>query len=379
MTAIGVGLIGTGFMGKCHALAFKAVAAAMGGMSPPRLEVIADMDFPRAETLAKNTGFTRATKDWRELLADPAIDLIAITTPNGLHREMAIAALESGKHVYCEKPMALTLADAEAMAAAARGARGRTRLGYNYTSNPLLRLSAKIIREGQLGAIVHVRALYDEDYMADPDLAWSWRCERSAAGLGALGDLGCHAFSILHMLIGPVAAVVADMKAAHPKRPLANQPGEFGAVDNEDVASALLRFENGVSGIFTTSRAAHGFKNGIRIEIHGTHGTLIFDQERMNEISLFMAEGEGETRGFRRILAGPLHPPFERFCPAAGHGLGFNDLKTIEVATFLNGITEGTPIPFDFEEGLRIERVIHGIARSAETGKWENVSSPADT
>jgi predicted dehydrogenase len=375
MSNIGIGLIGTGFMGKCHALAFKAVAAAMGDMPSPRLEVIADMDFPRAQALAKTTGFARATQTWRELLADPAVDLIAITTPNGLHREMAIAALEAGKHVYCEKPMALTLADAEAMAAAARGAQGQTRLGYNYTCNPLIGLSAKLIGEGRLGDIVHVRALYDEDYMANADLPWSWRCERSAAGLGALGDLGCHAFSILHMLVGPVAAVVADMKAAHPQRPIANQPGEFGLVDNEDVASALLRFENGVSGIFTTSRAANGFKNGIRIEIHGTRGTLIFDQERMNEISLFIAEGEEATRGFRRILAGPLHPPFDRFCPAPGHGLGFNDLKTIEVATFLRAIADGTTVAFDFEAGLRIERVIHGISRSAGTGQWENVTA----
>lgn len=373
MTGPGFGLIGTGFMGKCHALAYAAVAATFEGLPRPRLVSVCDVDAARAEACARAWGFGRPATDWRSVVADPAVDIVSITTPNAVHAEMAIAALQAGKHVHCEKPMALTLADAERMAAAAAAAPGRTRLGYNYTANPALAHAARLVADGTLGRIVHARALYDEDYMADPELPWSWRCRRSEAGLGALGDIGCHAVSILTMLVGPIAAVVADIGAAHATRPIPGRPGEAGAVDNEDVASALLRFASGTSGVLTTSRAAHGTKNAIRIELHGTRGTLRFDQERMNELQLFLAEGEPATRGFRTILTGPLHAPYDRFCPAPGHGLGFNDLKVIEVAEFLEAIAGRRPAAFDFAAGLAIERVVHGIARSAEEGGWVTV------
>jgi len=373
MTGLGLGLIGTGFMGKCHALAYAAVAATFEGLPRPRLAAVCDADGVRAAACAEAWGFERATDDWRSVVSDPAVDIVSITTPNAMHAEMAITALQAGKHVHCEKPMALTLADAERMAAAANAAPGRTRLGYNYTANPALAHAARLVADGTLGRLVHARALYDEDYMADPELPWSWRCRKSEAGLGALGDIGCHAVSILTMLVGPIAAVVADIGAAHATRPIPGRPGEVGAVDNEDVASALLRFASGTSGVLTTSRAAHGTKNAIRIELHGVRGTLRFDQERMNELQLFLAEGEPATRGFRTILTGPLHAPYDRFCPAPGHGLGFNDLKVIEVAQFLEAIAGRRPPAFDFAAGLAIERVVHGIARSAEAGGWVSV------
>ncbi len=375
---LGLGLIGTGFMGKCHALAYGAVGAVFEGLPPPRLAVVCDVDEARAEACAAAWGFERATTDWRAVIADPAVDIVSITTPNARHAEMAIAALAAGKHVHCEKPMALTLADAERMAAAAAAAPGRTRLGYNYTANPTLAHAARLVADGTLGRVFHVRALYDEDYMADAALPWSWRCRRSEAGLGALGDIGCHAVSILAMLVGPISAVVADTAAAYPTRPLPDRPGETGTVENEDLAAALLRFAGGASGVLATSRAAHGTKNAIRIELHGTRGLLRFDQERMNELQLFLADGPPETRGFRTILTGPAHPPYGRFCPAPGHGLGFNDLKVIEVAQFLEAIAAGSSPSFDFAAGLAVERVIHAIARSAEEGRWVEVLPSAD-
>jgi len=372
---LGIGLVGTGFMGKCHALAFNAVAATFERLPRPRLAVLCDADAGRAAEAAAVFGFDRATADWRAVVDDPAVDLVAVATPNATHAEIAVAALAAGKHVYCEKPMALGLADAVRMAEAADEAPGlRTRLGYNYTANPALEHARRLIADGTLGRIVHARALYDEDYMADAALPWSWRCRKAEAGLGALGDIGCHAVSILHRLVGPIVRVVADVDTAHRERPLPDRPGEVGDVDNEDVAAALLRFSSGASGALATSRAAHGYKNGIRIEVQGTLGTLRFDQERMNELGLFLAAGEPALRGFRTVLTGPLHPPYGAFCPAPGHGLGFNDLKVIEVAGFLAAIADDDPYPLDFAEGLAIERVIHGIARSAEEGRWLDVA-----
>lgn len=373
MDTIGIGLIGTGFMGKCHALAFNAVKATMGDVPRPRLAVLCDVDAAHAAQKAGEFGFARHSTDWRAVIADPDVDLVSITTPNGQHREMAVAALEAGKHVYCEKPMALTLADAEAMAAAARTARGRTRLGYNYTVNPAIQHARRLLREGAIGRLLHVRGQVDEDYMADADLPWSWRCRIAEAGLGTLGDITCHLVSLVHVLAGRIASLSADIAIAYPERPMKDRPGETGTVENEDIAQAIVRLESGVTGVLASSRAAHGRKSLIRIELHGTRGMLAFDQERMNELQLYMAEGDPATRGFRTILTGPLHPPYGQFCPAPGHQLGFNDLKVIEAAEFLRAIASHEPNAFDFAEGLAVERVIHGFVRSAQERRWVDV------
>ncbi|GGF51018.1 myo-inositol 2-dehydrogenase [Aliidongia dinghuensis] len=372
MDTIGIGLIGTGFMGKCHALAFNAVKAAFEDAVPrPELRMLCDVDAARARHCAQAFGFAASTTDWRRVVEDPAVDLVSITVPNGLHREIAVAALEAGKHVYCEKPMALTLEDAEAMAAAARRAAGRTIVGYNYVRNPAIAHARHLVEAGALGRILHFRGIVDEDYMADPALPWSWRCRRAEAGLGTLGDITVHLLSMAHLLVGPVVRLAAAVETVHRERPVPG--GGMAEVENDDLAHALVKFESGVSGVLASSRVAWGRKNRLAWEIHGSRGTLVFDQERMNELQLFEAAGEPATRGFRTILTGPLHPPFDRFCPAAGHGLGFNDLKVIEAAEFLRAIAAGTRPRFDFEEALAIERVIDGFARSAAAGAWVDV------
>ncbi|MGJ3265449.1 MAG: Gfo/Idh/MocA family protein [Salinarimonas sp.] len=364
---VGIGLIGTGFMGKCHALAYRAVSAVFADVAPPRLAVLCDTPAEKAEAFARQFGFARATADWRDLVADPAVDLVAITTPNKLHREMALAALAAGKHVYCEKPLGLTLAEAEEMAAAAARAGVVTQVGYNYLKNPAFQHAQRLVAEGAIGRIVQFRGIVDEDYMADPALPWSWRCREAEAGLGALGDLGCHLVSLAQALCGPIRTLCADMQTVHPTRPMPDGTGE-GPVENEDVATALVRFESGVAGMLTTSRAAWGRKGRLAFEIHGSAGMIAFDQERMNELRLFQAEPDRSRHGFRTILTGPAHEPYGAFTPAPGHGLGFNDQKTIEVAGLLRAIAgEGRASP-DFAEALVIERVIHAIARSAREG-----------
>ncbi len=364
MTDLGVGLIGTGFMGKAHALAYRSVRAVMGDVPAVRLELLCDTPADRARQMAAQFGFVRATDDWRALVADPAVDIVAITTPNHLHREIALAAIAAGKHVHCEKPMALTLEDGKQMARAARAAGVRTMVGYNYIHNPAYTHAQRLLREGAIGEVVHFRGWADEDYQADPDLPWTWRMRSADAGLGALGDLGCHLVAMAAGLAGPIDSLIADMGTIHATRPLPDGRGR-APVENEDTATAIVRFRSGAQGSLSTSRAAWGRKNRLAWELHGTRGMICFDQERMNELRLYRDQGPRAEQGFATILTGPEHPPYGAFCPAPGHQLGFNDLKVIEVAEFLRAIAEGRdPYP-DFAAALEFERVIHAIARAA--------------
>ncbi|MCZ4280204.1 Gfo/Idh/MocA family oxidoreductase [Kiloniella laminariae] len=378
MDSIGVGLIGTGYMGKCHATAWGGVKARFASVIRPRLEVLCDANEDVARDCASAFGFLSSTTDWRDLINNPAIDVISITTPNGLHPEIAIAALEAGKHVWCEKPMGLTLGHAADMTKAAEKAAlsgVKSQLGYNYVHNPAILHAKKLIDDGAIGRIIHFRGQVDEDYMADPQLPWTWRCKIENGGLGTLGDLTCHLISLAHFLIGDIARVLADQDTVHKERPLpGGKTGETGTVENEDMAQAIIRFGNGTSGLVSSSRVAWGRKSMIRMEIHGDKGMIVFDQERMNELELFQATGDKATRGFTRILTGPEHSPYREFCPAAGHQLGFNELKIIEAAQLLDSIAgKGSNWP-DFAAGQKIERVIHGIAISATKGQWVETS-----
>lgn len=372
---IGVGLIGTGFMGKAHALAWRTAKAVFGGLDEVRLEVLCDTPADKATTMADQFGFSRATDDWRALIADPAVDVVSITTPNAWHRPMAEAALAAGKHVWCEKPMGVTLADAEAMAAAARTARRVTLVGYNYWRNPAYQHARRLVAEGRIGRVFHLRGWVDEDYQADETLPWTWRSRLSEAGLGALGDIGVHLVSLVTGLAGPIVSVQAEMAAAYAMRPLPT--GGSAPVENEDLASALVRFEAGFHGVLTLSRAAWGRKSSLGFEVHGSRGMIVFDQERMNELELYVAEGPRAEQGFRTILTSPEHPPYGDFCPAPGHQIGFNDLKAIEAADLIRAIRGDAPAYPDFTAALEIERVVHAIAAAATTGTRVEVAAVA--
>ena len=376
LPSIGVGLIGTGFMGRSHAFAYNAVKPVFGGVPQPKKLLLCDLDAATAAARAEEFGFERSTTNWREMVADPAIQLISITTFNNTHKQIAIAALEAGKHVWCEKPMALTLRHAEEMAAAAKKAKGSvTMLGYNYVKNPMIQTMKKLIADGVIGEVIDFRGNVDEDYMADPMLPWSWRLRTADAGLGTLGDITCHLISLAHETVGPVAKLTALLDTVHKQRPMPDKPGEMGVVENDDVAHVLVRFANGARGVLASSRVAHGRKNVIRVEVHGSKGMLVFDQERLNELQLYTADGPKETRGFRTILTGPQHEPYGRFCPAPGHQLGFNDLKTIELAHLLRAIKGEVKPHLSFEEGLVIERTLDAVARSAKSGAWVDVAA----
>ncbi|WP_313618370.1 Gfo/Idh/MocA family oxidoreductase [Agrobacterium sp.] len=357
---LGIALIGTGFMGKCHAMAWRNVATVFGG-AHPRLEILSDVTDEAAKHFATQFGFARGTTNWQEAVTDPKVDIVSITAPNGMHRPMAEAALKAGKHVWLEKPMALTLADANAMAELAQASDGqKTILGYNYLRSPAFQSARKLIADGVIGKPMAFRGVYDEDYSADPLLPWSWRMTHEGGGLGALGDLGCHLVSQMVALMGPVSEIVAQTQIVVPTRPSPDGPK---SVENEDSAMALLRFTSGAQGSFATSRVARGRKCRLQWEVHGTEGTIVFDQENMNELWLHRA---GEA-GLTRHLTGPDQPDFAAFCPAPGHNFGFNEQKTIEARDLLSAITGGPACGPDFSQGLEIEKIIHAMATSNGT------------
>ena len=374
MKDVGIGLIGTGFMGKCHAMAFGAVKAVFGDVPTPRLDFLCDLDEEAARRRAEEFGFARWTTDWREVVDDPAIDVVSITSPNGLHREMTEAAAEAGKAVYCEKPMALTLADGIAMAEAVRRAGVASLTGYNYLRNPALIHARKLIDDGAIGRVIQFRGIFDEDYMADPDLPFTWRCRIEDAGTGTLGDLTTHLISVARYLIDDITQVMGEVRTVHTERPDQDHPGRTGTVENEDQANALIRFSNGVQGVIGSSRVAWGRKSHLAWEVHGSAGTITFDQERMNELRIYRNRGDKAEQGFKTILTGAAHPPYGRFTPGPGHGLGFNDLKVIEVAHLLRGLEGRETLYPNMDDALHIERVIHGIITSSGQGAWVSVN-----
>jgi predicted dehydrogenase len=387
MGEIGVGIIGTGFMGECHALAFTSVVPLFQPELRPRLEMVADINGAAAERARSRFGFARASADWPELVADPRVGLVSITAPNILHKEMALAAIAAGKHVYCEKPLALTAEDTKELTLAAEAAGVRTLVGYNYLCSPALQHIKQLLDSGELGALTYLRASFDEDYMADPAVPFSWRCERAKAGSGALGDLGSHAISVARFLGGPIVEVLGDIATVVPERAVAppggdlqfgrvEQPSEMRTVENEDIAHCLLRFQSGVLGSLTTSRVAWGRKNGPDLELYGTLGGVRYRQERFNEYELFRSSSRQDDNGYRTVFCGPYHGAYGHFTPAPGHGIGFNDLKVIEVASLLQGIATGGRLDPDFREGWAIEAVCDAILESAQRRAWVPVEQP---
>ncbi|HNP34774.1 MAG TPA: Gfo/Idh/MocA family oxidoreductase [Woeseiaceae bacterium] len=376
MSSLGFGLIGTGFMGKAHAIALRSVGTVFGERDAPRLRYLVDANLDNAKRSAEAWGFASAGDDWAALCAHPEVDVVNICTPNHLHREMAMAAILAGKHVHCEKPLALTASDAVALRDAASRAEVRTSMGFNYMCNPLITVARELIRNGELGEIFNFRGWYQEDYMADPATPFSWRCLRSQGGAGALADLGTHLINMAEYLLGPISALFGQLSTVHTHRkdPVSGNSRE---VENEDIAQILCKFSSGCPGTMEFSRIATGTKCDLGFEIFGSKGSIFFAQERMNELRLYESQGPARLRGFRTILAGPQHPPYAAFCPAPGHGLGINDLKVIEVWNLINSIASGEPVFSDIRNGCRVQQLSAAVELSNRTRDWINVEQRA--
>lgn len=370
MRTIGIGLIGSGFMGRSHAIAFRAVAGIFSDLAAaPALELLADIDAPTASRAAAAFGFARSTADWQALVRDPAVDLVDITAPNALHKPMAMAAIAAGKHVYCEKPLAANAADAHAMADAAEAAGVQSFVGFNYLKNPMLAAAREMIAGGEIGEVVSFRGIHAEDFMADPADPWTWRLD-PAGGHGAVADIGSHIISVARYLCGDIAELSGQVATVIRQRPVAPGSLQMRPVQVDDQARALLRFASGATGSIEASWVAAGRKMTLAFEVTGRTGSIAFDQERMNQIELFTAGQPRGRAGFRTILSGPDHPHYAAFCPAPGHHLGFNDVKTIEVRAILDALSGGPRFQPDFREAAHIQATVDAIVASAAQRNW---------
>jgi predicted dehydrogenase len=366
-----LGLIGSGFMGKTHTFGFAVAARVFDLPYEVEMRTLADVSKPQAEAAAAALGFGHATGDWRTIVADPNIDIVDITAPNALHKEMALAAIAAGKHVYCEKPLAPLASEAREMAEAAERAGIKTQVGFNYLCNPMIACARDMIAGGELGVIRSYRGVHAEDYMADASSPFTFRHE--PAGGGALADIGSHALATAEFLLGPISRVIGNCVTAVSERP--DGKGARRAVKVDDIGRAFLRFENGASGSVEANWLATGRKMQHDFEIYGTKGALVFSQERLNELHFYSTADAAGRAGFRRIEAGPDQPPYARFCVAPGHQLGFNDLKAIEVAGYLDAIAGRRSEPFNFRSGLRVQTLVEAIQKSSQAARWLDVKN----
>ncbi|MDF0374655.1 Gfo/Idh/MocA family protein [[Kitasatospora] papulosa] len=376
---LGVGMVGYAFMGAAHSQGWRTAGHVFDMPVRPALAAICGRDRTAVEAAAARHGWAAAETDWRALIARDDVQLVDICTPGDSHAEIAIAALEAGKHVLCEKPLANTVAEAEAMAQAAEraAARGQVAIvGFNYRKVPALTHARAMIEEGRLGRLRHVRATYLQDWLVDPESPLTWRLERERAGSGALGDLGAHIVDLAQYLAGePLVGVSAVSETFVRERPVlagaaAGLPGAAdgtarGAVTVDDATLFTGRLASGALASFEATRMAAGRKNALRLEINGERGSIAFDLERLNELSFHDHTEPPTSAGFRRILVTePQHPYLEAWWPP-GHGLGYEHTFVHQARDVVRTIVEGrAPVP-SFADGLQVQRVLAAVEESA--------------
>ena len=364
MTNIRIGIIGGGYMGKAHAVAFAAVGGLFDTALRPVLEVVCASTDTSAERYRAAFGFNRATSDWRTLVNDPDVDAVVIASPQVTHKDIAIAAFQAGKPVFCEKPLGASLEESREMVAAAKEASAINMVGFNYIRTPASQYARQLVAEGRIGDVTYFRGEHTEDFLADATAPGTWRTEGMANG--TMGDLAPHMINAARGLIGPISSLIANVETVHATR--GGVP-----VTNDDQAQMMCKFENGAQGHLFFSRIATGRKMGYAYEIHGTLGAIRFDQEDQNALWLYTSEGPEAERGFRKILAGPAHPDYLPFCQGPGHGTGYQDQIIIEANDFLRAIHQNQNIWPTFEEGMEVNRVVKAALDSHDKRAWVDV------
>jgi len=384
---LGVGMVGYAFMGAAHSQAWRTAPRFFDLELAPRMRVVAGRDPRAVREAADRLGWDEAVTDWRELLSRDDVDLVDVCTPGDTHAEIAIAALEAGKHVLCEKPLANTVEEAEAMVAAAEAAaaRGvRATVGFTYRRVPAIQLARRLVAQGRIGTVRHVRAQYLQDWLADPKAPLSWRLDKAKAGSGALGDIGAHVVDMAQFVTGENLVGVAGMLETFvAERPvpasfsgLTGEAGEgTGPVTVDDAAVFFGRMSGGGLATFEATRFAWGRKNAIRLEINGSKGSVAFDFEDMNLLHLYDAEEDATTAGFRRIVVTePEHPYGGHWWPA-GHGLGYEHAFTHQVVDLVGDLAAGRQPTPSFADGLQVQRVLDAVERSAASGSgWVDLA-----
>lgn len=353
-------------MGKAHAFAYAMAPRVFDLPVTLDLHSLADVSEEAAVQAAGAFGFRHGTGDWRKMVAEPDIDIISITTPNAMHHEMALAAIAAGKAVYCEKPLALSVTEAREMTEAAERAGVPTQLGFNYLCNPMISLAKEMIDAGEVGEVRGFRGIHAEDFMADASLPFGFRHEDE--GGGALADIGSHILATAQHLMGPITSVLGDCVTVIGERP--DGQGKRRAIGVDDVTRAFLVFEGGATGSIEANWLSTGRKMQHDFEIYGSKGALRFSQEHFNELWFYASDDPQGRQGFRRVESAPVHAPYGRFCVAPGHQIGFNDLKSIELAGFIEAILKQGPERFNFRKGLDIQNLMEAIATSSREKRW---------
>lgn len=383
---IGIGVIGMGWMGMLHSQSYQQIPYIFPDSDiEPRLLICADDVESRAQKAKNVLGFQRHTTDWREVIADPHVQVVNITAPNNLHVEIVKAAAQAGKHIMCEKPVGRSPDETAEIECAARKAGVLSFVGFNYRWAPLVQYTRQLIQDGKLGKLTHYRGRFFSMYGSNPHSVLSWRFERQTAGLGTLGDLMSHVADMAHLLAGPVKRLVANRETFIKQRPLAvkgegthfslRTDGPFGDVTNEDYVGLLVQFENGVQGTLEACRAIFGPKCEMAFEVNGTQGAASWNFETMNELKLYQPDNTSPHDGYARILSAPNHPYHGAFNPAPGTGLGYNDLKVIEAYQFLKSVVEGKQGAPGFGDALAVAELQDAAQRSWGSGRWEDVKS----
>ncbi|KIE28513.1 myo-inositol 2-dehydrogenase [Streptomyces sp. MUSC 125] len=380
--ALGVAVVGFGWMGRVHTQAYARLPHHYPRLPlRPHLVTVAEEVPGRADEAATQFGFAGATRDWREVAADPRVRAVSITAPNFLHRDIGMAMAGAGKHIWIEKPVGLSVDDARAVADAVTRAGVQGAVGFNYRNAPAVEAARDLIASGGIGTVTHVRIRLFSDYAAHPDGALTWRYERERGGSGVLGDLASHGADLARFLLGDIVSLTADTaiflpERARPAGATAGHTlaagGEPGRVENEDYAGCLLRFASGARGVLEACRVSVGEQNNYGFEVHGTRGAVFWDFRRMNELAI----SRGTTyqdQPVSTVYVGPGAGEFAAFQPGAANAMGYDDLKVIEAYRFVRSIAEGTPCGTTLTDAVRSAAVVDAMARSTQSGSWADI------
>ncbi|MBD8080158.1 Gfo/Idh/MocA family protein [Cellulosimicrobium arenosum] len=377
---LGIGMVGYSFMGAAHSQAWRNAPRFFDLPLAPQMRVLAGRNREAATAAAERLGWDEVETSWQQLVDRDDVDLVDVCTPGDTHAEIAIAALEAGKHVLCEKPLANTVEEAEKMVAAAEAVAGKGQVamvGFTYRRVPAIQLARRLVVDGRIGTVRHVRAQYLQDWLADENTPLSWRLDKTKAGSGALGDIGAHVVDLAQFITGEqITSVAGHLQTFVAERPVATEFAglsgrggtERGPVTVDDAAVFLARMSGGGIGVFEATRFASGRKNAIRIEINGSKGSLAFDFEDMNVLHFLDTEDGAELGGFRRIVVTePEHAYVAHWWPA-GHGLGYEHAFTHQAVDLIEAIAAGERPAPTFADGLAVQRVLAAVERSAESG-----------
>ncbi|SDI56603.1 Gfo/Idh/MocA family protein [Natribacillus halophilus] len=378
MSDIKVGLIGYKFMGKAHTQAYRNTNFYFEPQAPYQLKVICGRNEKSVKSAAHTYGWESYETDWRSVIERDDIDLIDIGTPSNTHKDIAIAAAKAGKHVLTEKPMALSVSDAKEMLQAVTEAGVQHMVSFNYRRIPAIALAKRLLSEGRIGDVYHIRAHYLQDWLADPQSPFAWRLDKNVAGSGAHGDLNAHIVDLARYLVGEFAEVIGLSETFVKERPVDSDEGKRD-VTVDDTTLFMARFDNGAVGSFEATRYATGRKNKKYIEINGSGGSIVFDFKSMNELQFFSNEDEEHIQGYKTILVTEpdAHDYMKAWWPP-GHLIGYEHTFTHQANDLANAITREHPVYPNFEDGLRCQQVLEAVENSVKTRTWEIVEKSND-